>query len=294
MFTPGKRTKAAVFDPEESGRLRSPVMIGENKPLTKAIERSKLDEYKIATRMGIAMPHTTVLRSASGLRRGYVAKANTGSQSKLVVTRKMVAEHDPAHPDLVSYKKFRRLTRKATTDENILAHTLNHHPGYGRWLTEQAIMKPEKFVQQKKINIASEHRVHTIGGESIGITSGRHGLVRGGKAAEREVNKMLSKAKPKLKGAMLSVDVAKDTKGKYHIIETNPGATSGFLTPRNKADIRGPHQLYRVVTGRHSNAASVAAASAAAGGVGYIESVATRDNQRKPRPVPAPKLAPRN
>ncbi len=291
MYSQGKRTKAAVFDPEESGRLRSPAAIGENRKLTRSIERSKLDEYKVATGMGIPMPHTAPLKDAASLKRGYIAKAATGSQSRIVVTRKMIAQHDPAHPDLLQYKKFRRITHKAIKDPDVLAHTLNRHPGYGRWMTEQAITKPHKFVQQKGLQIASEHRVHTLGGESLGINSGRHAamdfLPNRNRKAEKAVNQLLAKAKPKLKGTMMAVDVARDTKNKWRIIETNPGTTSGYLTSKNPLAALNSHQLYRRVTGRHSQAASLAGGLAAAGLAGNLEARATRDNQRKPRTIAA-------
>ena len=297
-YTQGKKTKEAVFDPENSGRLSSEASIGQNRRsrrLETAIDRSKLDEYKIATGMGIPMPHTLPLTDATQIKKGYIAKAATGSQSKIVVTRKMIAQHNPQHPDLLQYKKFRKISKRAIKDPNILGPALNSHPGYGRWMAEQAIQKPGNFVQQKALKIASEHRVHTIGGEAIGITSGRHGVAAGAvnavtgrnRQAEKAVNKLLEKAKPNLQGTMMAVDTAKDTKGKWHVIETNPGTQSGFLTPQSRLDVRGPNQLYKLVTGRHSQAASGAAAGAAALAAGAIEARATRDDKRKPRAIAA-------
>jgi len=56
-------------------------------------------------------------------------------------------------------------------------------------------------VQQKAIKIVSERRVHTLGGESLGITAPRHGVrdftKSSNREAEKAANQILSKAKPK-------------------------------------------------------------------------------------------------
>ena len=86
-----------------------------------------------------------------------------------------------------------------------------------------------------------------IGFQSSGA-SAFPGQVNPGLQAEAAAKRMLKKLDPSLKNNMLALDIARDKRGKWHVIETNPGPDSGFLSPASAAGFMGPHKLYHAVT----------------------------------------------
>jgi hypothetical protein len=273
-YASGLRTKSVVFDPEETDKLRSKHMVGKTDKLVRALSKSKLHEYQLAKKMGLQIPFTGKLRSARSLKGNEIAKPASGSQARFAITKKDIQQHDPSHPLLKNFKQAKGLLRKLhqsgkIKDINVIESKLNHHPGYKHWLTEQVIKNPHKFVRQKKINIDKEYRVHTLHGMPLGITAGRHHLLpTGHQEAEQAAARLLRKTKPELKNNLLALDVAKDTRGKWHVIETNPGPASGFLTPTKIVDIRGPHKLYKALTGRYAKPSAAMAGAGVAGATG--------------------------
>ncbi len=280
-------TVNAVFDPYDTGRFRAESQISTHDATSKAIHRSKLDEYATGKKLGLDLPHTAPLGDARKLGKDYIAKPNKGYQAKSVITAKDIAAHDPNHPDLKAYKKVfadtgKKYRLKQITDDDMMV-ARNTHAGYRRGMAEAAIRKPHKFVRQKAIDIDSEYRVHAVGGKAIGITSSRHSAAQailggGNKDAEKALEKSLRNVHPSLKKNMVAADVAKDKRGKWHLIETNPGPFSGFLTPKS-ADPRGPNQLYKAVTGRNSRQVAGTAAAGAAVATG----AALSPDDKKPR-----------
>lgn len=276
--------KGPVFDPGDTGAVESKFKVGDERDkVARAINRSKLDEYHTASSMGVPMLKTEPLGHHSQLGENEIAKLNKGSMSKMVVTSQDIASHDPAHPVLKSYKRYRSSLKVKDPSER--ASKLTSHPGYKRALTEEAIKRPDKFVKQPKIDIADEYRVHTLGGKSIGIASGRYKFSNNTAEAERAAENALKTAHPDLTKNLLAMDMAKDKSGSWHVIETNPGAASGFLAPANKLDVRGPHKLYKQVTGRYSRESSIlggaAAGAVGAAGANYI---LPKVGQRRERP----------
>lgn len=278
-YTAGKPTKAPVFDPDETGKFRSPLMIGKEDRTAKAIHRGKLKEYQVAKKMGLPIAKTTKLRSIDSLKKNEIAKPATGSQSKVVITHEDVKKYNPHDPQLRSYRAFRNLTEKlyraGKVSSGVRDIKLNSHPGYKSWMVEQALKNPKKFVKQDRIHIDKEYRVHTLYGKALGAAFSRHKLDFGSAAgAERAAEKILKNVNPKLKDNLLSLDIAKDKKGKWHIIETNPGAASGFITPDRMIDFRGPHAFYKAITGKYAPSSSMlGAAGAAAGTAGAMASL---------------------
>jgi hypothetical protein len=258
-----KKFKGAVFDPDATDIYEGALKIGAENKVAKSINRSKLEEYRIASSMGVNVLKTEPLGRHTDLRPGEIAKLNKGQQSKIVLHPEDFASHNPADKNIAEYRKFRRSTR-TMVDRDKRQKMSTSHPGYKGWMVEEAIKKPHKFVKQPKIDIESEYRVHTIGGKSIGISSGRFNYSGGTKEAEKAAEGALKGADPKLTDNLLALDIAKDKKGAWHVIETNPGPKSGFLDPLNRMDVRGPHQLYKRVTGRYSQGASALGAAAAA------------------------------
>lgn len=284
-YTP-KKFGGAIFDPDDTGLLegRPGAKLGEENKVTDFINKGKLEEYHLATQAGLEMPHTAELGDPLQMPHDYIAKPAHGSASKSVVTRQMIDEHDPDHPLLKDFQKFRKNVSSKIKNENERGIAENTHPGYKRWMTGQAIKRPDNFVMQKKIDIAEEYRVHTLGGKSIGVTSSRFGLAApmAHREAEAAAEAKLANVHPRLKDNLLAMDMAKDKTGDWHVIETNPGAASGFLSPHNKLDMRGPHSLYKAVTGRYARPTSIAGGVAAAGvaGVGTeLLSPPRRDRQ---------------
>jgi hypothetical protein len=261
-----------VFDPEGSGYFKTPHLLGKDDAITKRISHSKLEEYRLGKKLGLKIPHTTQLRDAKNLSTKEIAKPKGGSQSRIALSKKDIEAYNPDDLGLRNYKLLHRkllaAQKAGKMGVNEASVALNHHPGYRQHLAEQAIRNPKKFVRQTKINIDKEYRVHTLHGEPIGSTHGRHWLTFGGKAeAESAARRLLKGVHPKLKNNMMALDVAKDRRGKWHIIETNPGPGSGFLTPTKLVDFRGPQELYKFVTGRYSKPVSTVAGAAVAGGV---------------------------
>jgi hypothetical protein len=283
-----KKFKGAIFDPEETGRLEGGPQIGYHDKVSRQIEKGKLEEYHVATAAGLEMPHTAPLMDAKTIEPDYVAKPARGSQSKSVVTKEMIDKHDPNDPLLAEFKKFQKDYSSKIKNEDSRAVAENSHPGYKAHMTEQAIQHPENFVKQKKIDIAEEYRVHAIGGQAIKVTSGRFGLSTplAHREAEAAAEAKLVNVHPKLKDNLLALDLAKDTTGNWHVIETNPGPGSGFLTPENKLDARGPHGLYKQITGRYARSTSALAGAGVAAGAGVGTLALTeRDKQRRIRQV---------
>tara|TARA_R110000868_G_scaffold188768_2_gene431524 strand:- start:2048 stop:8605 length:6558 start_codon:yes stop_codon:yes gene_type:complete len=282
-----KKTKAAVFDPSELGFLEGEV-IGARTKEAKRMIRDKQAEYDIATKAGLRMPHTAPLEHVSKLNKGYIAKLKSGSQTRYVVTHDMIKGHDPKHPLLSEHKAFRKHVKATMPDFDAAASALNSHPGYKRWLVDQAVRHPNKFVQQQKIDIAKEYRVHVMDGKSLSINSGRHGVIKGvlggaNKEASIAAEKLLKNVHPSVKGNMMAMDLAKDKKGAWHVIETNTGADSGFLShsPASMGDMldfRGPHQLYKRITGRYAKSAAAAGGIAAAG---VTAGIGSRHDQKR-------------
>jgi hypothetical protein len=274
-YNSGNKTKSVVFDPESTHHSLSKHMVGKVDKTVRAISKGKLEEYKVTKKMGLKLPKTNTLSSASTLGKGEIAKPARGSQARLAITKSDIESHNPNDPLLKNFKQLRSVLHKLRnskklTDENIISTKLNHHPGYRKWLTERAIKNPSKFVRQPKIDISKEYRVHALHGMPLGITAGRHALLPMGHGeVEHATRKLLTKVHPDLKNNLLAIDIAKDKKGKWHIIETNPGPDSGFLTPTNMIDIRGPHKFYRALTGKQSKPAATVAGLGAAGAAGY-------------------------
>jgi hypothetical protein len=268
-YTPGEKFKGAVFDPEDTERLAGKAMVGAENRTARSINRSKLHEYKEALGAGLDMPHTAALGAPHTLPKDYIAKFNTGARSQGVVTRDMIKNFDPKKPELLAFKKFHKGVASKIKDVDKRSIATTAHPGYKDWMTEQAITRPQDFVRQKKVDITDEIRVHTLDGKSLGISSGRYG------ASSRSVQRdarlaaevKLQNVHPRLRENMLALDMARDAKGNWHVIETNPGPASGFLTP-SRPDPRGPYQLYKRVTGRHAKPLAVAAGTGAAAAAG--------------------------
>lgn len=288
-YTSGIKTKAAVFDPNDTGMFKTPHRVGYEDRLTRKIERSKLDEYAVAKRMGLALPKTQRVKSIKNLKDGEIAKPLGGSQSRSPITAADVKKYDKNSLALRNFKSLKdsltKLLKKREIDSDDVPRLLNRHPGYKDWLVEQALKNPKKFVKQPKIDIKNEYRVHTLHGKSIGATANRHALSFGGNAeAERAAEKLLKNVSPKLKNNMLALDVAKDSKGKWHVIETNAGPASGFLTPAAWYDFRGPHALYKAMTGRYARSSSALGAAAAASGTAGATYVVDQKLKNKTSP----------
>jgi hypothetical protein len=121
-----------------------------------------------------------------------------------------------------------------------------------------------------------------IGGEPMGVSSARHSVrqffLNRNRPAEVAATKMLKRVDPKLKQNLLAMDIVRTKKGGWYVIETNPGHDSGFLTPTSGSamDLRGPHALYKSVTGRYSKLVSGAGGAAAAAGTGGAGLLLTR------------------
>jgi hypothetical protein len=282
----GTKTKAPVFDPDSTGRFKSPIMIGKSDRTAKAIDRSKLKEYQIAKKMGLHLPKTSKLRSIDSLKKHEIAKLRTGSQSKVVITHEDVKAYNPRDPNLKAYRAFKSLTEKlyqsGKVSQGIRDFKLTRHPGYKSWMVEQALKHPKKFIKQDRIHIDKEYRVHTLFGKSLGISSPRHGLEFGSSGeAERAAEKILKDVHPKLKDNLLALDIARDKKGKWHIIETNPGPESGFITPSKMIDFRGPHAFYKAMTGRHAPSSSLLAAGGATAATAAAQEMLTSHKPEK-------------
>lgn len=279
-----KRFKGAIFDPDETGALVGGKVIGKPTRIAKQIEKGKLEEYRATKKAGMSgMPLTLPVPSAMELKPGFVAKPARGSMSKSVITPEMVRNFNPESPRLARFKFYRKHALKRIKDQTKLATALTSHPGWKEYQTEQLIRYPKKFVQQHKIDIAKEYRVHLLGGRRLGISSGRFGLTGRTSPAEGAAENFLKRASPELKKNLLAMDIARTKQGKWNVIETNPGAGSGFLTPSRKYDIRGPNKLYKVLTGRYSKpyAGTAAVGVGTAGTLGTY--AATTRNDRKPR-----------
>jgi ATP-grasp domain, R2K clade family 3 len=282
-----RHTKAVVFDPESTGKLRSPSMLGKMNKTATGIRKSKLAEYRIAKRMGLNIPETAPLGDPKTLGARWIAKPATGSMSK-ALTAADFAKHDPLHPDLVHYKIHKKELRPLVGNEYYKADArLSHHPGAKRYHVEQALKHPERYVRQRKLDIKKEYRVHMIGGEPLGVSSARHSVrqffLNRNKPAEAAAAAMMKNVHPKLKKNLLAMDIVRTKKGGWHVIETNPGSDSGFLTPTSGSpiDIRGPHALYKSVTGRHSKLVAGTAGAATAAGVGVAGGTGALIAQRK-------------
>jgi hypothetical protein len=192
---------------------------------------------------------------------------------------------------------------RADVEKHLSGKTLR---GKKRRLLDDFLRSPEKHILQKKIDIAkdrltgapSEFRVHALEGKTVPHASMVRGKnytdathLRGAeKALQSVLNKMPSKAK---KGLMVSADVARDTKGKFKIIELNRGGNiSGLLDPKHLQQrfkgapgaaaaahaVRGNHALYKHITGRHSQLSSAGRGLAAAGAVGTGTTAAMMGN----------------
>lgn len=286
-----RKHEGLIFDPNETGALKGKEL-GAETAASRAMDRSKLDEYQIATKAGIKMPHTAALTNARTLPKGYIIKRATGSQSGTVITAKDIKAHNPKHPDLLDYHK--EVKRKEGGRYKIrpddMGEYMSDHPGYDRWQTSRALSHPHEYVRQKRINIAEEFRVHTIGGTSLGITERRHlggGILPFGRHKESEAaaEKILAKAHPSVKSNMMAMDIAKDTRGKYHVVEHNAGNKSGYLTPDHPGLARSSQQLYKRITGRYSRSASVAAGIGAAGAAAIGASAIPQDKRRTRAPI---------
>ncbi len=286
-FMPGQKTKAAVFDPNDMKVFKTPNRVGYEDRLTRKIERSKLDEYQLAMKAGLTLPKTERLKNVRSLRPHEIAKPLGGSQSRVPITARDVHNYDKNSLALKNFKALKRRLSRSVSKKEIASEQvhpiLNHHPGYKDYLVEQALKHPKKFVRQPRIDIDSEFRVHTLQGKSIGATSNRHAFGFGGHAeAERAAEKLLKNVDPKLKDNMLALDIAKDKRGKWHVIETNAGPGSGFLTPAAWYDFRGPHALYKAITGRYARSSSALGAAAAATGTAGATYAVDRHLKNKP------------
>lgn len=251
-----RRFKGPVFDPDEARTLKSRLTIGQQNRVGRQINRGKLEEYKALRAAGVTAIPTTLPLTKVGLKRGYVAKPAHGASAGSVVTAEMIKAHNPNSPRLKSFIEHRRDVMKRIKDPNLQGIELKKNRGYKDWMTHQAINRPERFVQQRKVDIAKEYRVHLLGGRRLGVSSGRFGPGLTSKA-ETAAEGMFKHANPELKKNLLAADIARDTRGKWHIIETNPGAQSGFLAPTRKIDVRGPNKMYHRITGRYSKPASI-------------------------------------
>jgi hypothetical protein len=276
------KSKSVVFDPENTGKLQSPLILGKMNKTAKDIRQHKLKEYTIARKMGLNIPQTETLGNPYTMDRSWIAKPATGSMSHALTIDDFMA-HNPIHHDLVNYKVQKKALGPLKGNAYYKSDAkLSHHPGVKRYHVEQALKHPDRYVRQKKLDIAKEYRVHMIGGEPMGVSSARHSVrqffLNRNKPAEVAATKMLKRVDPKLKQNLLAMDIVRTKKGGWHVIETNPGHDSGFLTPTSGSamDLRGPHALYKSVTGRYSKLVSGAGGAAAAAGTGGAGLLLTR------------------
>lgn len=177
---------------------------------------------------------------------------------------------------------------------------LMHAPGQkGEWVREM-LKRPEQFVVQESIPIATErripffgrkqhagraempveYRVHTVGGQIVpGATVRRYpttGALNPFKTwrERRELTRQLQPHLDKLPAQqrdqmMMGMDVVRTPQGQFRVIETNPiGGQSGFLAPDiTHAPTLAPHRVYRAITGRTSKPLAAATALGAGGTV---------------------------
>jgi hypothetical protein len=269
-YTMGHKKLGPVFDPDDTGYFKSKFPVGQMDSLAKQIDKGKIEEYRATRKHGLKLPKTTRARGKT-IPEGMVAKRSSGSMSGTVVRQKDIAKFNAKSPILKNYKTLRselsKRMKSGSIDSSYVGRALSTHPGHRMYLTEQFLKSPKKFVLQPGINIKNEYRVHTLYGEPMGITNKRFGMSFGNREeAEAAAKRLLKNVDPKLRDNMMALDLAQDRKGKWHIIETNAGPQSGFLTPGTTSLIApGPHQLYKYVTGRYSRPIASAGALAAAG-----------------------------
>lgn len=185
-----------------------------------------------------------------------------------------------------------------STGGDIIMHSddLTQLTGKRKTWAERMLQKPEEFIVQEKMPLATEKRIpifgrkyhpgreelpaewriHTVGGRIVPKAMSRRYPTMSALnpfktwKEKREIIRQIQPQLEKLpeayrKEMMMAMDVARTPQGTYRIIETNPGGQSGFLAPDvMKIPTTAPHQVYKAVTGRESK--PLAAAKAILGG----------------------------
>jgi hypothetical protein len=283
---------AQAHDPIVARRFRGDVEVGEDVATIKRLE-NKLTESRVLRRyVPEAFPRSEQLALAGG----------RGPENRLRALQERLRNRYP-HGYVIK-PIDEAATGGVITHDHDLVELLHgkDRPMYGRW-TKQLLKDPEEFMVQEHISIAkdrallskregkvmvgktvpAEYRVHAIGGQVVpGATHHRWAISseinpfsslapeisRVNKATQVHLSKI---PRNKLPNLPMALDVVRDTKGAYKIIETNPGGGSAFLAPEQSGipTLTG-HMHYKAITGRDSPALATAKGMLAGTSAGLV------------------------
>jgi len=196
------------------------------------------------------------------------------------------------------------------TDPNVAVKKFRNQPGYEGRVVEEALHDNVVFQERLPIQRHSggtakymrahdaaptkEYRVHTVGGYADpglaaprfypGAVSAVPEMFHARRAAKWIQKEVLDKLPAKYRNMTMGIDVAPVGRGKFKVIELNPGGQSGVL------DTPGMNlRLHKTVTGRypHSTAAlvgagsGIAASGASAGAQALLQSPSKKEKGTK-------------
>jgi ATP-grasp domain, R2K clade family 3 len=312
--TPVEGAVMTMGYPSQALGFKGDINLTKNVGETLRLGGSKIDEAAYVNRsVKDVMPQTKAVQDA-------VLKAKQGGpKSSAEVLDRLQADLSKRYPNGYVIKPINEAASGGVpTHKDRFAEILAGKGNQNHQLWMQRLLKsPDEFLVQEYIPIKqqrhlltypplvpgrtrkgvrvgaeapAEWRAHVVGGQVVpGASVHRWAIGKSlnpvSRAERKEMEAFLQKAVDQLpasrKGIPMGVDVAKDAKGKWRIIELNAGGESNYLRPDQMAPLPGAAwATAKAITGRQSVGEAAVKGTGAALGVGGASHLALRERDR--------------